>query len=412
MMQDSAKVCGRCHNTNRNFIRLSVNAILLFLVSCKFVVVNSSRENIDSRSSSIGIEKESTENIAVEAKILRGDSVHHTTTACIEINGNTDPNCIVPSSQNHEMFIQDTYLTDDDNNDKIRQSVPPGCKLVMAPSSLPNGGWGIFSLEDIQRGRPIIEGDVVIQLNDLNMTHADETFSVLQDYLWNSEETGGFYEGLHVVSVAPGVGMLANGLSTKEHYNVLPYVPTVDEGGLVRTESPGTGSISHYHNYTFFASKAIESGFEIFVNYSPVWFQTRQNRINAAVEGMKLLLAESPDEATSLRSESQQKAQQQQKSLSRDVDWLKRNGRCLDNLKVDKSEQPHAGRGVFAQRYIPMDGIVAPLPVVVIGRKELMEIRRSKKNGKIVQTKQLLLNYCLGHPESSILLFSYSPHVK
>jgi hypothetical protein len=90
-------------------------------------------------------------------------------------------------------------------------------------------------------------------------------------------------------------------------------------------------------------------------------------------------------------------------------------GRCLDNIIPDKSKQPNAGRGVFAKRYIPMNGIVAPVLVLVFNNRTTMDITHSNSNKidtTIIQTQQLLINYCYGHSKSSLLFFSYSPLIK
>jgi hypothetical protein len=149
---------------------------------------------------------------------------------------------------------------DDDDDDDNYTGVPMGCKLVMAPSTIPNGGWGIFSLVDRERGTPIIDGDVVIQIIDFNISNADKgTIQTIQQYFTSAEETVGYYEAINVVSATPGIGMMvsnrrrvgSNSIQQQQHqHNVIPYVPTVDEGdsGLVRTDSPGAGAITHYHN--------------------------------------------------------------------------------------------------------------------------------------------------------------------
>jgi hypothetical protein len=264
-----------------------------------------------------------------------------------------------------------------------KQPVPDECGLVLAPSSLPNAGWGIFSLRDRLRGTPLLAGDVVIQLTDPNVTHAQNIHRMLHDYLWSAEETGGFYEGRVVVSLLPGPGMLANGLDGNRH-NVIPFVPAVDEGGCTRLDSPGAGAFTHYHNYTFFVQKPITAGNEVFIDYSADWLKERkQNFVQ-------------PETTVDLR---------------RDLDWLRDHGKCLDNLKGGRSPIPHAGRGAFAARPLTKGSIVAPVPVLPIAKREAMDMTSTKTYNNVIAKKQLLLNYCLGHPKSSLLFLPYGPMV-
>jgi hypothetical protein len=308
--------------------------------------------------------------------------------------------------------------------------VPNGCKLVMAPSSLqhPNSGWGVYSLVHLLQGNAVIDGDVVIQITDFNYynnnqqkkkknKHEKQNNRTLQpidyvwrnDYVWNSETTGGYYEGKHdVMSATPGIGMLANGLPNKVYYNVIPFVPNVDEGGLTRDDSPGAGAITHYHNYTFYTTKSIRPGTEIFVNYGTDWFQEHEATITTTLPTVR---SSTTTKEVDDRMRSDDNHSDDDKT---NIEWLKQNGICLDNIKPGKSKQIHAGRGAFAKRYVPVDHIVAPVPVLVISHKELMNIQphHPLHDADDIDRKQLLLNYCYGHRHSTILLFPYSPMVK
>jgi SET domain len=269
------------------------------------------------------------------------------------------------------------------------ESVPLDCQLVMASSTLHNAGWGVFTLVPRLRGDPVMHGDLVIQISDLNVSTAESMRTILTHYLWSAEETGGFYEGVTVASVLPGIGMISNGLPAPFH-NVLPFVPRVDEGGLTRLDAPGAGAITHYHNYTFFAQKDIVAGGEIFVNYGSNWFQERQHllQMTHVMDG------------------------DSKPVLSRSVDWLRQNGLCLDNLRpLQRSRlQPQAGRSVVAARFLPKGSLVAPFPVLPI-RRQALSLARPKLDGTIVELQQLLLNYCVGNENSSLLLFPYGPMV-
>jgi len=242
------------------------------------------------------------------------------------------------------------------------------CTLVMANSSILNSGWGMFSLVDLPYGSQVTHGDPIIQIPDLESTFAKDVSHFLHRYAWNAEMTGGLSEGKVVYSALPGTGSLANGHPTL--WNSAPGRPQVDAGGLVRSQSPGAGSITHYHNFSFFVHRALKAGQEILVNYGSGW----DNKISS--EG---------DSVTS--SEHQ----------------LRRDGLCLDHIRPGTSTIPHAGRGALATRSIKKGQFIAPVPLMPIMGRQVLKDRHGNN--------QLFVNYLFGHKNSSILFFPYSPIV-
>jgi hypothetical protein len=118
--------------------------------------------------------------------------------------------------------------------------------------------------------------------------------------------------------------------------------------------------------------------------------------------------------------------------------WLAKHGLCLDNLTTGPSTiaitnantnaNANAGRGAFATRALKRGETIAPSPMLHIANKELLNMYAiqnvelgNSNNGKPVvrqeynksqpMGQQLLLNYCFGHPESSLLLFPLGSHV-
>ena len=292
---------------------------------------------------------------------------------------------------------EDSHTENPQNNDVSTTSVPSAlripssCSLVMAQSSIANAGWGVFSLTDRAAGEAALDGDLVIQVSDLNTTF-DSLWRITFDYAWDSQETGGQYEGIaSVMSVIPGLGMLANG--SPRDYNLLPVLePRKDEAGVTRHNSAGAGAFTHYHNYTFVLTKPLSAGSELMANYGPNWFQKRADLL--------------PEEVQAAKSK---------RKLRRSTTELLQEGFCLDNLQSGTSTLPHAGRGAFARRKLSKGSIVAPVPVLPITNRNALDVtrvqQRSPTNSKVVTTHNLLLNYCYGHQNSSILLFPYSPMV-
>ncbi|KAG7366711.1 SET methyltransferase domain containing protein [Nitzschia inconspicua] len=107
----------------------------------------------------------------------------------------------------------------------------------------------------------------------------------------------------------------------------------------------------------------------------------------------------------------------------RSVEWLRENGRCMTNIYDGISRIPHAGRGAFASTFIAKGEIVAPAPLIHIPNRDVFTLY-AEKISNVEKTKgnvaknivpdhsrpihqQLLLNYCFGHRESSLLLCPY-----
>ena len=99
------------------------------------------------------------------------------------------------------------------------------------------------------------------------------------------------------------------------------------------------------------------------------------------------------------------------------MEWLQQHGQCADNIRDGVSTIPGAGRGAFATRRIPKGGLVAPVPLIHISNKAqltMYDMTTPKDgDGKIYRNtlkpigKQLLLNYCFGHRDSTLLLSPY-----
>ena len=83
------------------------------------------------------------------------------------------------------------------------------------------------------------------------------------------------------------------------------------------------------------------------------------------------------------------------------VEDIREHGMCLERMKPGKSTIPQAGQGGFAQYKISKDEMIVPSPVLHIMDKAALELH--DENGETIGM-QLLINYCLSHPESTVLL--------
>jgi hypothetical protein len=104
--------------------------------------------------------------------------------------------------------------------------------------------------------------------------------------------------------------------------------------------------------------------------------------------------------------------------MVRSVEWLQKHGVCAYKFYMDVSTIPQAGHGAFASRFLAKGTAILPIPLIHIPDRKILHIYDFKKSKDPAQkadklkgaaAKQLLLNYCLGHANSTMLLSPYGP---
>lgn len=253
-------------------------------------------------------------------------------------------------------------------------------------------------------------------------------------------------------------GMLLNSHTGLMNTDVTAPVRSTD---LHRSRDPGTGASSSYHDVQFKAKIDVEAGSELYLEYGNSWFVDRVETFGMVplshdfIEADKLLsnfsyiFDESRDMPSGLNKELVSDALSILANITssrprlasiipRDVasfqaamergtaeltlpnrirsqDWLEKNGRCLDNIRPEKSTIRQAGRGAFATRSIKKSEIITSMPLAHLRRRHVDLYdgdNTSNTEGRFwLEGKQQLINYCFGHPDSSLLLFPYSPVV-
>lgn len=335
------------------------------------------------------------------------------------------------------------------------QPPPKSCRLLLSPrpssSQDINGDdhrdYGIYSAVKIPKNRVLtpLGGDLVLHLIDVRTSSSDEHQTSsdseqqqqqLQLQKWKkhgyiqeaaTSGHGGNYEGLgNIWSVLPGVSML--GASSQQQQpqgrpNVWASIPENDEASHPRYKSALAGSFALHYNLTHQVTipGGLEGGDEVLVDRSG-WHRKRalmlKNNDDAAVN----------DDSSSNNNDDTRLG----------IDHLFSHGSCLDNIYPGKSTNGY-GRGALAFRSIPSGSIVAPVPVLPLPREELKFLRlkewkkvdafrkrlvKEAADGKsdgegdelplppdVEWRQQLLLNYCYGHEQSSVLLFPYGVFV-
>ena len=329
---------------------------------------------------------------------------------------------------------------------------------------LPAGGDGIIPISDMDHH------------NDGSSDKEDYHW-IISEYSWSSksishimeyeaDKTSGYGWGY---SALPNCHFWMNNVQeSAAQYNTLGYD---------RSNSPGAGAFTGYYNRMAHASEDIAPGHELFVSYGIQWFITRENYMGlipreehyevgeAFVEEAAELFGylfhgdkeddEDDDESEDKDDEEHHRymeevtsdiwdmivnqpyksrplaalpktytaairamevgiTQTEEEMATRSIEYLEEHGRCLDNMKSGNSTIPHAGRGAFATRFLPMGTVVSSAPLLHIPDRDILIMYDDSKDNDEKRDKskpighQLLLNYCFGHPSSSLLLCPYS----
>lgn len=246
-------------------------------------------------------------------------------------------------------------------------------------------------------------GDLAIPVVDMDF-HNDGVASK-EDYHWLLDE-------YNWKAIASGYDMELEAEKTSAHItgfgampnchmrlkNIAESTNVYDTAGITR-EDPGIGSFTGYHNRKTRALKSIEAGQELFVDYGPAWFLSRESYMGLVplaknypiatlfLDQFKsksflgnLMFEQEMDELMSdlwefivyfpYKSRTQsalpknltaaRKAvlegiyQSELWQSTRTLEELEQHGKCLDNIRYGNSSIPSAGRGAFATR--PLSG--------------------------------------------------------
>ncbi|GKY90557.1 hypothetical protein MPSEU_000029400 [Mayamaea pseudoterrestris] len=368
-------------------------------------------------------------------------------------------------------LLQANETTSTLNAESIHNNMEPlECGVWLAPSTIPGAGLGLYSGRPFKADEQLqATGDLTLSIIDLRLhnKHNPNFDSFLWDeYTWNAEALNMDHEGYSDVNAASmGFGAAAN--CFLPILNIDEWNPShVNPQQLHRSKDPGAGAISAYGNRTTTASRDLLAGEELFVSYGENWFTTRPalgpipltddlDHAHRLVEQYKdlidrqslKLLPETLDdiwnmfvrntsfvdsrvigafhhsdhaEMDRLLRQNKTITQLRIEQSTRSIGWLQEHGTCGDHITAQRSTLPQAGMGAFAARNLPQGTRVAAMPLIHISDRTILEMyhfdpESLKQEIPVshpvfgVRSHQLLLNYCFGHGESSLLLCPYGP---
>jgi hypothetical protein len=231
--------------------------------------------------------------------------------------------------------------------------------------------------------------DLLIPIFDANKNE----WSPLHDFLRPSSIIQGLPLESQFLSdlFIPGVGTIVQ--CSDEFSNIkVERQELQDSAGVHRYKDPTAGSFSYHYNFAFHATRHLLQGEELI---RPCLGVSIPSSGGDAVETL----------------------------IGQPIEWLTRNGICLDSLLVASSTLPGVGRGAFSKRDVASGQVIATTPVVHFDRSQMEIVEQARepddsipiqrehgiKYTDKVTGQQLLLNYAYGHPESNFLLLPYGP---
>lgn len=239
----------------------------------------------------------------------------------------------------------------------------PNCRFYLAESAIPRSGLGIYTAIDLQKGEEAQSmPDVCIYVADTPRGTEFETHS------WSRDTFIGTYEGRHPRAACEGVATLFNSLPDSVGTSKLVPLKMHTNAGLSRYTEPGAGAITHYYGISSEAIRDVEAGSELTIDYGDWKYE----------EGKEY---EAP---------------------TRSVDWVRKHGMCIDNIKIQQSTHRDMGRGAFAQHSLRQGSLVAPAPLQTYPDQSVFARQKPEA---------LFVNYCFQPKDTDILLFPYGPGI-
>ena len=312
-----------------------------------------------------------------------------------------------------ETDAQSTAIT---TNKKAIEVWPEECAVYLAPSTIPNSGYGMFTAIDLPAGTQVGVADITVPFVDIDWHskghYKDKDYHFLyRNYVWSGKSMRMRDIGENIAVMSHGAGALVN--SHQGLLNLREGLPRYDAAGLHRSRDVGTGAFSPYHDRRANAFDFVPAGAELFVDYGTNYFVSRTKswgyiplaedyqRADQFLKTFDRLYKDRLANTSSVTITNATKEEfwnltrheffhsneirvfnalpetfadaelaiekggikhviQETKSS----EWFKKNGKCIDNIRPQPSTIKQAGRGAFATRFIPEGELVISAPLI------------------------------------------------
>jgi hypothetical protein len=326
----------------------------------------------------------------------------------------------------------------------------------MAPTSIKGADtMGIYTTRNIEKGEHILNAPDGPSITLLSDSFRGKTAKFPESnwiHLWGEYAWGRgkgvpdhvSYEAYSIMEFQITTGALPNHHCILDAINYDFPLPNYDDSHVQNGQSPATGAYSYNKGRDFFVDRDVYSGEELFLNYGlctlkrkadwmidtpmPSHYKSAIKIMNAtwlnvtqgipennstleyaadvdplvskllpkSVQDLKLLMSRNLEPHELSRELARRKEINQ-----RTPEWIRSHGKCLETMVPGLSRIPHAGMGGFAQSFVAKGEVVVPAPLVHIMDEDVLSIY--DENGEKIGD-QLVLNYCYGHRDSSLLL--------
>jgi hypothetical protein len=330
------------------------------------------------------------------------------------------------------------------------------CSVYLAPSSVPGGGLGMFTAKPVKKGDIILPADgpsIPIIDPDDSERSKEAWVDLFSGYWWESGTLDPtVFEADKAVDFQITMGALPNSHPCLDNLGARnPEFVPYDDSLVDRDFDPGAGAFSYYMGRDSIAFKRdMHAGEEIFLQYPDQYMNyicdkyDIPKRTDYDEAGLRLseflnlfdgetvasdgasgiplkwsgsdkvrsLLPQSQSDLDRILLSSNGSYERDDLTLAiareisvkkRSVEWLQENGMCLDNILPGKSSNPQAGKGAIAQRPMKKSDIIAPASLLQITDRDALRMPAFEG-----EDMQLLLNYCFGRDDSSLLLCPYT----
>lgn len=218
------------------------------------------------------------------------------------------------------------------------------CQYYLSQSSIRGAGNGIFSTSKLHESS-IIELSVAIYVRYSHIYESD-----LEDYIFATTDDS--------------YGMVLLGLASLLNHNPLNNAEYYSEGNYADDVPSQVRGLEAYTVCSLSASRAIEGGDEIFINYGEEWFENRSEL------GQPVISSE----------------------------YFPSRRLCMSTVEVGDSTRFAAGRGVFARQSFRSGELVAVSPSLLLPWHVVQDSKDSS----------ILVNYCLHESGHSLAILPLS----